>query len=161
MKRITTMLLCAAMLLSLAACSREPAGSTPEGSGSAAVSSDADAATSGDDTVSGEPGSDVSADGTTPSNSGTPSNGGNATKKPGTSSQSAGPRQVVNNCYTTGYPIAKDPVTFKIMIRDHANGLAKYNDSPLVKYIKDKMNITLSFESVPPTDMVGQKMTTA
>lgn len=47
------------------------------------------------------------------------------------------------------------------MIRDHANGLAKYNDSPLVKYIKDKMNITLSFESVPPTDMVGQKMTTA
>lgn len=109
MKRITTMLLCAAMLLSLAACSREPAGSTPEGSGadaSAAVSSDADAATSGDDTVSGEPGSDVSADGTTPSNSGTPSNGGNATKKPH-QLPVRGPRQVVNNCYTPAIPLPR------------------------------------------------------
>lgn len=55
---------------------------------------------------------------------------------------------VVNNCYTSGTKIAEKPVTLNIMIRDHANGIAKYNDSAFAKYVKDNFNITLKFKVV-------------
>lgn len=63
----------------------------------------------------------------------------------GASSQT-GKIEVVNNCYTAGEKIAKDPITFKIMIRDHGAGMAKYDDSSFAKYVKEKYNITLKFE---------------
>lgn len=55
---------------------------------------------------------------------------------------------VVNNCYTSGDKIAEKPVTLNIMIRDHANGIAKYNDSEFAKYVKERFNITLKFKVV-------------
>lgn len=55
---------------------------------------------------------------------------------------------VVNNCYTSGDKIAEKPVTLNVMIRDHANGIAKYNDSAFAKYVKDNFNITLKFKVV-------------
>ena len=163
MKKVTSMLLCAAMLLSLAACgSQDPVDSIPDGSSTAASTTETSnaGAVSGGDTATGESSGGVSTADASRPNGGT-SGQSSAKTTATTGTQGGGSRQVVNNCYTTGYPIAKDPVTFKIMIRDHANGLAKYNDSPLVDYIKAKMNITLDFEAVPPTDMVVQKMTTS
>ena len=55
---------------------------------------------------------------------------------------------VVNNCYVTGRRIAKEPVEFKIMIRDHAAGAAKYNDSAFAKYVESEFGIKLNFTVV-------------
>lgn len=55
---------------------------------------------------------------------------------------------VVNNCYVTGRKIAKEPVEFKIMIRDHSAGLAKYNDSAFAKYVEKEFGIKLNFTVV-------------
>ncbi len=68
--------------------------------------------------------------------------------KPGTTTKVPDKITIVNNCYSAGDKIAKDPVTFKVMIRDHYTGLAKYNDSAFAKYIKEKFNITLKFEVI-------------
>lgn len=65
------------------------------------------------------------------------------TTKPGDKTEA-----VVNNCYTSGDKIAEKPVTLNVMIRDHANGAAKYNDSAFAKYVKDNFNITLKFKVV-------------
>ncbi|MDR1892000.1 MAG: extracellular solute-binding protein [Oscillospiraceae bacterium] len=67
---------------------------------------------------------------------------------PGGSSADQKDIEVVNNCYTSGRKIAKDTVTFKIMIRDHAAGLAKYDDSAFAKYVLEQFNIKLQFEIV-------------
>ncbi|MBQ7726693.1 MAG: extracellular solute-binding protein [Clostridia bacterium] len=87
-------------------------------------------------------------------NAGTTSDGTNATasQSGNTASQSTGKsgssNEVVNNCYVSGTRIAKDPVEFKIMIRDHANGLAKYNNSAFATYVKENFGITLKFNVV-------------
>lgn len=78
-----------------------------------------------------------------------------------TTSKATGPRQVVNNAYTTGFPIAKDRVKLKVMIRDHNNGAVNYENNLFKKYIEDKLNVTLEFIPVAPTDAVGEQMTLA
>jgi len=66
--------------------------------------------------------------------------------------------EVVNNCYVTGRKIAKNTITFNIMVRDNSNGLAKYNDSAFAKYVLDNFNIKLNFELVA-VDAVSEKLT--
>lgn len=56
--------------------------------------------------------------------------------------------KVVNNCYVSGRRIAVNPVEFKVMIRDHASGLAKYNDSAFAKYVEKEFGIKLKFTVV-------------
>ena len=68
--------------------------------------------------------------------------------------------KVVNNCYTSGTKIAKDPITFNIMIRDYNGGATDYNNSSFAKYVKEKMNITLKFE-VCNEGNFAEKMTLA
>jgi len=150
MKKIIAALLCSAMLLSVTGCGGAKKSDDSTLSDVSTTSTN-DAEGSGEiSDLTGELNSDYN-------NNSDSVNSNGVAPTTGVSKN----RTVVNNCYTTGYPIAKDRVTLTIMIRDHANGLAKYNDSPLVKYIQDKMNITLSFEAVPPTDAVSDKMNLA
>lgn len=76
-------------------------------------------------------------------NSGDASSGG---QKDNDSTSSTAAAKVVNNCYTSGTKIAKDRITFNIMIRDYNGGATDYNNSSFAKYIEEKMNITLKFE---------------
>jgi len=69
--------------------------------------------------------------------------------------------KVVNNCYTTGTKIAKSKVTFKVLIRDHFQGRTVYDDSAFAKYVESTFNIKLTFDVVPPTEAVGEKVTLA
>lgn len=115
----------------------------------------ADAVTGSDGTLSGEDGASSDSDGAASGNktSGGQTGGGSASG----SSESV---KVVNNCYTSGEKIAKNAITFKIMIRDHGVGLAKYDDSSFAKYVKEKYNITLKFE-VCSESAFQEKMTLA
>lgn len=56
--------------------------------------------------------------------------------------------KIVNNCYVSGRKIAVKPVEFTVMIRDHASGLAKYNDSAFAKYVENEFGIKLKFTVV-------------
>ena len=161
MKKLFSMLLCAMILLSAASCSggkkneSSATSGTESGVSSDTMSSGEEESNGDTDSQTGESGTESIASGgqgnnTPGGNTNTPSNGTKPQEK-----------KLVNNCWTTGYPIAKDQVTFKIMIRDHANGLAKYDDSAFAKYIESKMNIKLKFEAVPPTTAVGDKMALA
>lgn len=67
--------------------------------------------------------------------------------------------KVVNNCYETGYPIAKDKVKFKIMLVDHVNG-ADLSKRAFTKYISQKFNIDLEYELVSSAQ-VSEKVTLA
>ena len=77
--------------------------------------------------------------------SGTQAKGDNADKGGNTGGKGG---NIVNNCYVSGDKIAVKPVEFKVMIRDHANGLAKYNDSEFAAYVKKRFGITLKFTVV-------------
>jgi len=68
--------------------------------------------------------------------------------------------EVINNCYTDGFPIAKDPVTLKIMIKDYA-GLTDYSDLALSKYMKEEMNVDIEWIVVPGGYEVNTQATLA
>ena len=61
--------------------------------------------------------------------------------------QSSSKSEVVNNCYKTGYPIAKNPVTFKVMAVDYSNG-TDYNKMAFTKFIEKRFNIKLEFQMI-------------
>lgn len=61
--------------------------------------------------------------------------------------QSSSKSEVVNNCYKTGYPIAKKPVTFKVMAVDYSNG-TDYNKMAFTKFIEKRFNIKLEFQMI-------------
>ena len=151
MKRLLAVLLAFSLLvvLGLTGCGKDPV--TSGGSDMSDVS----------EGVSQTPGGDVSIDNTqsstesdalqTDSTTTSADNSAGITNGKGTTTKKDGTTQtitVVNNCYTGGNKIAKDPVTLKVMIRDHYTGLAKYDNSDFAKYLKENFNITLKFEVV-------------
>lgn len=66
---------------------------------------------------------------------------------------------IVNNCYKSGYPIAKKTITFNIMIKDYSNQ-ANYAAMKINEFIKNKMNIKINWTIVEPSD-VGSRQTLA
>ena len=52
-----------------------------------------------------------------------------------------------NNCYSTGYPIADKPVTFKVMIKDYTNQ-ANYKKMKINEFLAEKMNVKIEWELV-------------
>lgn len=61
--------------------------------------------------------------------------------------QKSNKAEVVNNCYKSGYPIAKDKVTLKIMAVDYSNG-TDYNKMAFTKFIEKRFNVKLEFEMI-------------
>lgn len=55
--------------------------------------------------------------------------------------------KVVNNCYETGYPIAKEKVTLNVMAVDYSNGV-DYNSMPFTAFVEQKFNIKLKFTMI-------------
>ena len=55
--------------------------------------------------------------------------------------------KVVNNCYETGYPIAKEKVTLNVMAVDYSNGV-DYNSMPFTTFVEQKFNIKLKFTMI-------------
>lgn len=106
--------------------------------------------------VDGDDDSDTSSD-----NASSDEDKASETQSGGTaSSGGAAAATVVNNCYTSGTKIAKDAITFNIMIRDYNGGATDYNNSSFAKYVKEKMNITLKFEVCTESNF-QEKMTLA
>ncbi len=70
-----------------------------------------------------------------------------------------GKKEVVNNCYTTGFPFAKKKVTFKIMCVDYSGGI-NYAKMPFTKFVEQKFNIKLEFTTITP-EQSGEKVTLA
>lgn len=68
---------------------------------------------------------------------------------------------VENNCYETGFPIAKDPVKLTVMVKDDSNGKCDYDNLPITKWIKDEMNIEIEWLSVPGGWEVNNQATLA
>ena len=69
--------------------------------------------------------------------------------------QSSKGAKVVNNCYETGYPIAKEKVTLNIMAVDYTPGV-DYNSMPFTAFVEQKFNIKLKFSKITgfPSDKV-------
>lgn len=59
----------------------------------------------------------------------------------------AGKASVVNNCYTKGYPVAKDTVKFNVMIKDYTD-LSNYNSMKINDFLKEKMNVEIRWSLV-------------
>lgn len=68
---------------------------------------------------------------------------------------------VENNCYEKGYPIAKDTVKLTVMVKDDSAGQCDYENLPITKWIKDKMNIEIEWLSVPGGWEVNNQATLA
>lgn len=68
--------------------------------------------------------------------------------------------KVVNNCYQTGYPIAKEEVTFNVMIKANDSGSTDYSKLPINSYLEDKLNIKFTWQVVTQDAMIS-KMTLA
>ena len=52
---------------------------------------------------------------------------------------------VVNNCYAEDFPIAKDKVTLKVLVRDYT-GLSSYEDISFVKAYEEKTNVHIEWD---------------
>lgn len=78
----------------------------------------------------------------------------------GTGSGSGTKVKVVNNCYQTGYPIAKDKVTLNIMIKANDSGNTDYSSLPITSYLEKKLNIKINWQVVQQSAMIS-KMTLA
>ena len=151
--RIMTLLICLTLLLSVSSCGKKNTGNNDTKSNISGESGDV----SGDEenTDSEQEGENTSQEGevgetsgsNSKSNGNTGDNGGTASRlpQPGAKNPST---EIVNNCYTTGYPITKEKITFNIWLRDYSKNITKYNSTPIVKYIEDTMNITLKFTPV-------------
>ena len=61
--------------------------------------------------------------------------------------QQSSKSEVVNNCYKTGYPIAKNKVTLKVMAVDYSNG-TDYNKMAFTKFIEKRFNVKLEFQMI-------------
>ena len=61
--------------------------------------------------------------------------------------QSSKGAEVVNNCYVTGYPIAKEKVTLNVMAVDYSNGV-DYNGMPFTAFVEQKFNVKLKFTMI-------------
>ena len=72
---------------------------------------------------------------------------GSSTKTTNSGGNSTAPIAVVNNCYTTGYPIAKNPAKLIIMVKDYL-GLTDYSNMAINQYFKDKFNISVTWQVV-------------
>lgn len=73
--------------------------------------------------------------------------------------QSSKGSKVVNNCYVTGYPVAKKKVTLSVILQDDLNG-ADPNKRALAKFIEQKFNIDLEIQTVSNAQ-VREKVTLA
>lgn len=73
--------------------------------------------------------------------------------------QSSKGAKVVNNCYETGYPIAKEKVTLNVMAVDYSDG-TDYNTMPFTSFIEKKFNVKLKFSTIASTQ-VADKVTLA
>lgn len=58
--------------------------------------------------------------------------------------------KVVNNCYETGYPIAKEKVTLNVMAVDYSDGV-DYNGMPFTAFVEQKFNVKLKFTMISGT----------
>ena len=69
---------------------------------------------------------------------------------------------VENNCYETGFPIAKDPVKLTVMVKDDS-GSAGYDmdNAPITKWMKEEMNVEIEWLVVPGGWEVNQEATLA
>ncbi len=69
---------------------------------------------------------------------------------------------VENNCYETGFPIAKDTVKLTVMVKDDSNGTATdLDNAPITKWMKDEMNVEIEWLVVPGGWEVNQQATLA
>ncbi len=65
---------------------------------------------------------------------------------------------VENNCYETGFPIAKDPVKFTIMVKDDSSGSGiDWDQAPITKWMKDEMNVEVEWLVAPGGMEVNQQ----
>lgn len=157
-KTCTALLLSALLLLSAAAGCSSP--SDPDAESSAVMLSSgasSDDVTASADTIA--PSGDNSAVESEGSNSTTKSSNNGGSHTASTTKRENG-KKVVNNCYTTGLPLAKDRVKFSVMIRDHSGGQTKYDakNQPMIRWMEDTFNVTVEFTAVQDAD-VQSKMT--
>ena len=101
-------------------------------------------------------GSEVSQGGTT---SGEDKTGENVTSGDKIIDQSSKGAKVVNNCYVTGYPVAKKKVDINIMMFDDLNG-ADPHKRALAQFINQKFNVELKFQTIQVAQ-VSEKVTLA
>ncbi len=73
--------------------------------------------------------------------------------------QSSKGAKVVNNCYVSGYPVAKEKITLNIMMTDDLNG-ADPHKRALTKFINQKFNVELKFQTIQNAQ-VSEKVTLA
>ncbi len=73
--------------------------------------------------------------------------------------QSSKGAKVVNNCYETGYPIAKEKVTLNVMAVDYSDGV-DYNGMPFTAFVEQRFNVKLKFTMLNNRDTV-EKVTLA
>ena len=165
-KKSVLILLCLTMVFSMVACGKTSTSSTLSdeilgveivgGDGESLDNSDTDSSTDDKDSTS----QDSSKNGDSSKNENTSKNQGGsknevASKNEGSSKNEGGSkddgREVVNNCYTTGYPIAKEKVTLKVMCVDYTGG-ADFSKMPFTRFVEQKFNVKLEFTTINVED---------
>lgn len=68
-------------------------------------------------------------------------------------------KKVVNNCYVSGYPIAKQKVKLKVLCVDYSGG-ADYSKMPFTKFVEQKFNVKLEFSTIT-SEQSKEKVTLA
>lgn len=103
---------------------------------------DSSTAGSGTPDASGTPtGSGVNSNA---SNSGTTSKGGGSSESTKKTNAPAGEKELINNTYTTGFPIVKDKITLKVMAYKYANQ-PDYATMESVEYLEKNTGIHLEW----------------
>lgn len=144
-KSAACMLIVFSMLASVVGCGKQPDTILSDEVLDTEYFGDSD--TSGDSAGGDSAGGDASYDSNTSTPSGLQIN------------QSSKGAKVVNNCYETGYPIAKDKVTLNVMAVDYADG-ADYNSMPFTSFVEAKFNVKLKFTTIS-SRQVADKVTLA
>lgn len=142
-QKIACLILAVLMLFSVAGCGQKaPTSTSSDEVLGMEIVEDAknDGTTSGDGTTSNEPSSG--------------STGGDKLID-----QSSKGAKVVNNCYVTGYPVAKEKVTLNVMMVDDLNG-ADPHKRALTQFINQKFNVELKFQTIQNAQ-VTEKVTLA
>lgn len=143
-KRIASLALAVMMLLTVTACSKK------------------DTSSQTSDEVLGMEiigGSSTDSTENTESNDDSAQSTGNSSSGDKVIDQSSKGAKVVNNCYVTGYPIAKQKITLKIMMPDDING-ADPEKRALTKYLEQRLNVNLEFDMISNAQ-VSEKVTLA
>lgn len=73
--------------------------------------------------------------------------------------QSSKGAKVVNNCYVTGYPVAKKKVKLSVMMYEQS-GISNPNKTALAQFIEQKFNVDLEIQTIP-NEQVKEKVTLA